>query len=198
MAYNDSGAFRRALETRLLAQSRQSVLALFRLRKLVAFDRFLARLAAAQPGDCLLKGGVAMQLRLGSLARTTKDIDLLPALRLTAAYQMLVQVARLDLGDWFEFTVIAHLAPAAGHEIVFPDLAAPWPNLPAGIAADLGRVRRSVIERRIDAAGAATALGDLASCSGRNAAWPVPPARWALQSVPPARPGLNRPHVSQP
>jgi hypothetical protein len=66
MSYNSGAAFRRALEDRLLAQSRASGLALVRLRKLVAFDRLLARLAAAQPGQWLLKGGVALQLRLGS------------------------------------------------------------------------------------------------------------------------------------
>ena len=37
---------------------------LVRLRKLVAFDRFLARLALAQPDAWILKGGLALQLRL--------------------------------------------------------------------------------------------------------------------------------------
>ena len=114
MTYNDSAAFRRALEARLLAQSRQSGLALFRLRKLVAFDRFLARLATGQPGEWLLKGGVAMQLRLGSLARTTKDIDLLLSLPPSAAYETLVRAARLDLGDWFEFVVEPARSPLPG------------------------------------------------------------------------------------
>lgn len=110
MSYNSGAAFRRALEDRLLAQSRESGLALVRLRKLVAFDRLLARLATAQPEQWLLKGGVALKLRLGSLARTTRDMDLLLALPHSAVYAALAHAARLELGDWFEFTV----APARG------------------------------------------------------------------------------------
>jgi len=110
MSYNSGAAFRRALEDRLLAQSRASGLALIRLRKLVAFDRLLARLAAAQPGQWLLKGGVALQLRLGSLARTTRDMDLLLVSPRSAVYEALAHAARLELADWFEFTV----APARG------------------------------------------------------------------------------------
>ena len=110
MSYSSGAAFRRALEDRLLAQSRESGVALVRLRKLVAFDRLLARLAAAQPGQWLLKGGVALQLRLGSLARTTRDMDLLLALPHSAVYAALAHAAHLELADWFEFTV----APARG------------------------------------------------------------------------------------
>ncbi|MEA3328001.1 MAG: nucleotidyl transferase AbiEii/AbiGii toxin family protein [Chloroflexota bacterium] len=50
---------------------------LSRLRKLVVFDRFLARLFQDQPDHWVFKGGFALQLRLGERARTTKDIDLL-------------------------------------------------------------------------------------------------------------------------
>jgi hypothetical protein len=77
------------------------------LRKMVAFDRFLARLVADAPDRWILKGGLALQLRLGERARTTKDVDLL----LTASpsgldiHQVLVHTARLDLGDWFQFQV---------------------------------------------------------------------------------------------
>ena len=71
MIYQTGQAFRRALETRLLTQSTQDGVPLVRLRKMVAFDRFLARLLAAQPDHWLLKGGLALQLRLGRRARTT-------------------------------------------------------------------------------------------------------------------------------
>jgi len=100
MTYSSGAAFRRALEDRLLVQSRESGLALVRLRKLVAFDRLLARLAVAQPGQWLLKGGVALQLRLGSLARTTRDMDLLLALPHSAVYASLTHTARRELADW--------------------------------------------------------------------------------------------------
>jgi hypothetical protein len=42
---------------------------------MVAFDRFLARLATKEPEAWIVKGGFALQLRLGERARTTKDID---------------------------------------------------------------------------------------------------------------------------
>ena len=77
MSYQTGEAFRRALEARLLNQSIQGAVSLVRLRKLVAFDRFLARLLAVRPDGWMLKGGLALQLRLGQRARTTKDIDVL-------------------------------------------------------------------------------------------------------------------------
>ena len=46
-----------------------------RLRKMVAFDRSLARLAKKEPEAWIVKGGFALQTRLGERARTTKDID---------------------------------------------------------------------------------------------------------------------------
>jgi hypothetical protein len=60
MKYQNGAAFRRALEDRLRAQSLQSGVALVRLRKMVAFDRFLARLLLAQPDTWVLKGGQAI------------------------------------------------------------------------------------------------------------------------------------------
>jgi len=75
--YQSGAAFRQALEERLLSRSLASNIPLVRLRKTVAFDRFLARLENLQPGKWILKGGFAIQLRLADQARTTKDIDVL-------------------------------------------------------------------------------------------------------------------------
>jgi len=47
MPYASAGAFRRALEDRLRNQSRQTGIALAWLRKMVAFERLMARLAKA-------------------------------------------------------------------------------------------------------------------------------------------------------
>jgi hypothetical protein len=68
MNYETATAFRRALESRLLAESNRTGTPLVRLRKLVVFDRFLARLVYAHPSRWLLKGGLALQLRLGAYA----------------------------------------------------------------------------------------------------------------------------------
>ncbi len=77
MKYHTGGAFRRALEQRLRDKSLETGVPLVRLRKMVTFDRFLVRLFQLAPETWVLKGGLAIQLRLGERARTTKDIDLL-------------------------------------------------------------------------------------------------------------------------
>lgn len=105
MIYQTGQAFRRALETRLLTQSTQEGVSLVRLRKMVAFDRFLARLLAAQVEHWMLKGGLALQLRLGSRARTTKDIDISLDLARQNVGLVLTVAAAQDLGDWFHFNV---------------------------------------------------------------------------------------------
>jgi hypothetical protein len=112
MKYTTGTAFRRALEDRLHNLSLQSRMPLLRLRKLVAFDRLLARLLADSPERWLLKGGLALQLRLGERARTTQDIDLLLLGQITDLHQALMRAAAIDLGDWFEFEVASLSAPA--------------------------------------------------------------------------------------
>jgi len=71
----------------------------------VAFERFIARLYAVQPDTWILKGGLAMQLRLGVQSRTTKDIDLLNMELSDNIFDSLVETALVDIGDWFTFEV---------------------------------------------------------------------------------------------
>lgn len=99
MKYASSTAFRRALGDRLRAQSLKTGLPLVRLRKLVTFERLLARLIVEQPDSWILKGGLALQLRLGAKARTTKDVDLLMRLDPQNVHETLVSAAGRDLGD---------------------------------------------------------------------------------------------------
>ncbi len=47
-----------------------------RLRRRVVFERLLARLFVGQPGRWILKGGMALEFRLGDRARATRDLDL--------------------------------------------------------------------------------------------------------------------------
>jgi hypothetical protein len=117
MKYESGAAFRRALEDRLRNQSLQSGAPLIRLRKMAAFDRLLGRLLRDQPEGWMLKGGLALQLRLGERSRTTQDIDLLLVDRPPSIHQTLIQASLLDLGDWFQFEVakqITSLANTAG------------------------------------------------------------------------------------
>lgn len=103
MKYASAPAFRDALEQRLRTQTRESGVSLMRLRKRVAFGRFLARLVVAAPDRWVLKGAFALDVRLGLRTRATKDIDLARADDEQAATADLVAAAGVDLGDFFVF-----------------------------------------------------------------------------------------------
>jgi hypothetical protein len=102
--YRTSVAFRTALEDRLKA-ARQDGVGLARLRKRVVFERLLARLHAVAPDAWVLKGGFALELRLGAQARTTKDIDVDWAIGEDEAVELLIEAAAVTLYDRFEFAV---------------------------------------------------------------------------------------------
>lgn len=104
MKYRTSAAFRTALEARLKAAQHDGV-GLARLRKRVVFERLLARLHAVAPDVWVLKGGFALELRLGARARTTKDIDVDWAIGEDEAVELLLIAAAVTLGDPFEFAV---------------------------------------------------------------------------------------------
>lgn len=113
--YSTAIAFRRALEERLGNVSRDTKVALERLRKHVAFDRFLARLFADQPQVSpmwLVKGGYSMEIRYANIARMTKDVDLtIPNLKSPQpemVHEMLIHAMEKDMGDWFTFLVGPH------------------------------------------------------------------------------------------
>lgn len=76
MTYETPQALRIALEHRLLARSKETGVGLDRLQRRVLFERIVARLEAAEPGRWVLKGGMALEVRLRDEARLTKDIDL--------------------------------------------------------------------------------------------------------------------------
>lgn len=76
MTYGTPQALRIALEHRLLTRSKETGVGLDRLRRRVLFERIIARLEAAEPGRWVLKGGMALEVRLRDEARLTKDIDL--------------------------------------------------------------------------------------------------------------------------
>jgi predicted nucleotidyltransferase component of viral defense system len=103
--YESAKAFRTALEQRLKNESQATDIALLRLRKRVAFERFLARLASSESSGWVLKGAFALELRLGLRARTTKDIDLGRADDEEAATEHLEAATHIDLGDFFDFEV---------------------------------------------------------------------------------------------
>jgi hypothetical protein len=105
MRYASAAAFRHALEARLLDRSRRTGLSLVRLRRTVVYERLLARLLAASPNRWVLKGGLALDLRLGTRTRTTKDMDLGRQDDEPAAMADLRRAQSLELGDYFVFAI---------------------------------------------------------------------------------------------
>lgn len=105
MKYASAGAFRAALEVRLKARQSEGV-GISRLRKRVVFERLLARPHAVAPTGWCLKGGFALELRLGNRARTTKDIDIDWALDEQDATELLLDAVAHELDDRFAFAAL--------------------------------------------------------------------------------------------
>ena len=106
MRYQTAQAFRAALEERLRQTARQhGQTALTRQRKLVVFDRLAARLLVVAPDRWVVKGGLALDLRLGEAARATRDLDLARQDSEEASTADLNAAQEVDLGDYFTFTI---------------------------------------------------------------------------------------------
>lgn len=109
MTYESARALRTALEHRLLTTASETGVGLDRLRRRVLFERIIARLQTAEPGVWVLKGGMALEVRLSDAARSTKDIDL--GLREAVAdaadlHDRLIACLSVDpVGDRFIFEV---------------------------------------------------------------------------------------------
>lgn len=112
--YLTAKSFRVALEARLKQIAHSEQIDLQRLRRLVAFDRLLARIFHSKAKRWVLKGGYAMELRMKE-ARTTKDIDLViedpkhiiysnESLN-EALLEELREEASKDLDDYFVFMI---------------------------------------------------------------------------------------------
>jgi hypothetical protein len=103
--YATAGAFRTALEQRLSTLAHETGFPLVRLRKLVVFDRLMARLLVAAPDRWILKGAVALHFRVGPQFRTTRDLDLGRQDSEEAATADFLAAQAVDLGDYFTFAI---------------------------------------------------------------------------------------------
>jgi Nucleotidyl transferase AbiEii toxin, Type IV TA system len=101
--YMTPAAFRNALESRLKNAARERSFGTTRLRKVVTFDRFLARLVAVASDRWLLKGGAALDFRLKNRARTTVDLDIAFLAEQVQVDADVIAATRADLGDYFTF-----------------------------------------------------------------------------------------------
>jgi hypothetical protein len=114
--YATARAFAQALDHRLRSRSQEGGGDLARWRRLVTFDRFLARLFhGPEHAPWVVKGGYGLEVRYGMEARTTKDIDLSlahrernsrePPLDPVALQEQLQAAAEANLDDFFSFAV---------------------------------------------------------------------------------------------
>jgi hypothetical protein len=101
-----------ALNARLRTAADQRAIDVNRLRRQVAFERILVRLAAdgsSVRGRWVLKGGLALELRLNSHCRATKDLDIALTDRLAdgdnVRDELLDALASDRDGDHFSFAV---------------------------------------------------------------------------------------------
>lgn len=104
--------FRKSLEARLQSLALKTGIDLQRIRRQVAFDRFLARIFSQEHPSFYLKGGYAMELRIAN-ARATKDIDLTCIRRIRNETELLSELilsdlrnlVQQDLDDYFLYQV---------------------------------------------------------------------------------------------
>ncbi len=105
MKFLNGSVFRQSLESHIQNHHNNTALPYERLRKIIAFDRFLARLNKAIPGKWVLKGGYMLEVYYPGRVRTTKDVDLLFLGKGNNIHELFVQAGLMDLGDWFSFEV---------------------------------------------------------------------------------------------
>ncbi len=109
MQYQSPPALRMAIEQRLLNESEATGISLDRLRRRVTYERIVVRLDLAEPDAWVVKGGLALDVRMGGRARATKDLDL--GLRENAIEgnrlrDRLIEALATDPDeDWFTFAV---------------------------------------------------------------------------------------------
>jgi hypothetical protein len=110
--YRTADSFRRALDDRLLRAADTAGLPLDRLRKHVAFERFLARVEEVSPRSWVLKGGVAINCRLRTYLRPSRDIDLACGDDAAGIQRQFVAIAEAVTRPDDHFRFLLSLAPA--------------------------------------------------------------------------------------
>lgn len=107
MSYATPEAFKNALEARIRKIAAERGQPIPRVRQLIVFDRFLARVFDVFGERAIVKGGAALELRLDR-ARTTRDIDLRMSGSPEQLSSLLQRAAELDLGDHISFKLDLH------------------------------------------------------------------------------------------
>jgi Nucleotidyl transferase AbiEii toxin, Type IV TA system len=100
--YASAVDFKQALEQRLRRDATGPEIP--RRRQLLVFQRLLARILPGLGRNLVLKGGLALEVRLGG-ARTTGDIDLVLFGAEATLLERLQALGQLDLGDFMTFEI---------------------------------------------------------------------------------------------
>jgi hypothetical protein len=97
-------AFKMSLEQRLRNRRDKTDRPVNRLRQLLVLERFIVRVDRAFGDDAVLKGGLAIELRVGN-ARTTRDADFRFSGHIDDLLGRLQEVGQADLGDYMSFEI---------------------------------------------------------------------------------------------
>lgn len=111
-----------AIQSKLRSQATATGVGPDRLYRRLIFERIVARLEAADPGRWVLKGGMALEVRLADDARVTRDLDLGLRSEVSGAETLeawLAETLATDpYGDLFQLVlgrVVEMRADGAGH-----------------------------------------------------------------------------------
>jgi len=111
--YATPAALKHAIEDRLRTEATHTNSDMSRLRQLLVFERFLARVFQTMGNAVVLKGGIVLELRLDR-ARTTRDIDLRMSGRPDHVLAKLQEAGRLELGDFLTYEIV----PDSRHHVL--------------------------------------------------------------------------------
>lgn len=103
--YATPRAFRAAVEAKLRDRARSLDVAAYVLRRQAALERLVERLSRTAPDRWAVKGGFALETRLGDRARVSVDLDADHVDGAAAARIDLQRAAAEDIGDHFDFAV---------------------------------------------------------------------------------------------
>ena len=114
--YSTAAGFRAAVESRLRERARRVGVPAYLLRRQAALERLLVRLSKVAPGRWAIKGGIALETRLGDRARVSLDLDADHIQGAEAARADLQRAAIEDLGDHFAYALVGSEPLVSGPE----------------------------------------------------------------------------------
>jgi hypothetical protein len=104
--YATPAAFRAAVEAKLRDHARRLTIPAYVIRRQAALERLMVRLMIVAPGRWAVKGGLALETRLGARARASLDLDIDHVQGIDAARTDLQRAAIEDVDDHFDFAVV--------------------------------------------------------------------------------------------